>query len=1599
MRKGRTLAAYFVGAAALLLGAASAEARAPLTIRVVDANGNQISQGFRYLIEEDNTNQSPPQVNVSDSIGVDIHKSHAPVVAKGESLTGQAVVSGLPDDTRFYVSVLPIANYNLGGQQVALGQNTVVITVQDLPIQTAQVYLFAFEDHNPINNVADAGEPGLGGFTVVLSDGGGPLSTDAYGNPLGTVYDAGGNVVTEGTGVITTMSAADVNDPQKNPYGLRVGEALIKNLAPGKYGCIVIPPPGTHWVQTATIEGTPTVDAWVKSGEPRLFTEGFGTGSWHVFFGYVDNGQLPWNVTPPAGTGTISGTLRYNHFGAPPDNQVYFAGAPVPEGWVGLNDPVTGQGLYATQADPSTGAFTIPNVPPGTYQLVTWDKPLDNLFGFQTVTVPPGPSGTGATVNLGDVLIFRWFAALEGSVFWDDGGGNPAKALNGFQDPGEQGVENWVLNLRFRDGRLYQTTITDTSGEYAFSQVFPFFKWLVAEVDYARYRPTGFTAVVDAGGAFGPDQGWDYPSRGKLTPQPQTAPPNWPNGTTPVLAPVINPNTGNNLSRTYAAESAQDLPLLQAAQLYLNQWCVLDWGKALWGPGQNGGITGIVAYATTRAENDPRLGVMEVWEPGIPRVQLALYRDSNNDGVIDDLNGSGGVDLADVDNFPFGWADGTGPQGAEDEDRHPADPGFNPGDAAQIAWTDSWDDNQPSGCHQVLPVVHGQTVRECYDNYGTWNQIRDGVFDGGFAFMDYFPSGIANAQPGDNPVPLPRGMYIVEAVPPPGYTLVKEEDKNVDFGPDYQPGPDLIPFPCVGTPANGQPLHVVPPELVLFPGVDAPYAGQTRPLCNLKQVRLTDGANAAANFFFYTEVPKAARVVGFVNNDLAAEFKSFSPVFGEKAAAPWLPISFQDFNGNEVYHAYTDEWGAYNGLLPSTYAINVPSPSGVSPSMITVCLNYPLKKDPTDPQGTRMIPDEYFNPNFGTTCWTLDFYPGGTTYLDTPILPTGAFVQGAVDAAPAAGTPEIAAVNGDQPGGGPYVCTSGGTITLTSRGLTTVTNPDYDPVTGAGTPTIQRDFGFGPYGPPDSTVTLNGVALPIVSWSDNTIVALVPSGASSGTLSVTRADSGRRSLTGFNLEVLDCSTGCVVRVGASQPFSTIQAAIDDPGTVAGCTILVDPGIYPENVILYKPVRLVGSGRGTLLSAQPVPANRLDTWHAKILSLLGTDPFVANEAPGILVLGQVPGWGPFTSTSSAKISGFTITGAQAGGAIYLDTDAHYTEISHNVLQTNRGQQGGGITLGDPIRPGLPPTPGSNTHVHIHQNEIVRNGAVLGSGGITLWGGSDGYVVEDNFIVGNFTQYNGGGILHEGLSPGGVIRRNRILFNEVFTGTAVGGFGGGIWAGGTAAAGGLGVGAGDLLIEGNLIQGNLAGAGKGGGIRIDGFNGTDVQAAPGSPSAWYRLDILDNLIVNNVATLSGAGVSFQDAARVTFVNNTVAHNDTLGTAAAAFAPGSTVSPARVAGVEAGYHSLPLRSIGGFTQTYTDPLFEDCIVWQNRSFGFDLNGNGTLGALVPRTPSPYYDLAVTETPSGTEVLHPSHSVLTDTAGTPIPRWVWVCRHRKAL
>ena len=1542
-------------------------------LSVVGSDGGVVG-GFRWLVEEDTTHPVTPGVSDPNSLSLSFHRSYAPVVVKGDS-TDTAI--NLPDGKGYFVSVLPDSGYTIGGAPVADGQGTVTVTVNKLPLPTAQITVFVFEDNHPINNAPEPPvERGLEGFTVVIADAagrygipGGQQMMDAFANMIGTTYqknpdgsfklDGEGNPIVDLMGDGFVLTDAD-------------GLATIKYLSPGKYGVQVVPPAGEGWQQTSTIEGTKTIDAWVKPDEPPFFVE-FGPAGFHVFVGFI----RPTDDIPPIpvgeNAGTITGQIVNLHTSRPPAIG-FNPGEPLSNCWVGLNEGVagTGRGIYAQPCDPDTGEFSIPNIPPGSYQLVFWDRYLDNIFAFLGVTVPP----EGGTIALGEIPVFRWFGRLESRVFYDAN-------ENGFRDPDETYVlPEQAVNLRFRDGTVYQSFPTDMGGEVPFDEVFPFFHWLVGEVDFLRFKATGATIIVDGGGPVAQGE--------KLTPQEQDE---------------INPNTGDNLSRTETGPV-----LTQAMQLFLGSTNVIEWGKKEYGPGENGGISGIVYYATTRAEHDPRFAVGEEWEPGIPRVQGNLYADGDidnepwgagnfpgpedidwnengvfdpPDGIIDDVDGDGLVTLADVDNYPFGWADGTAPKGAEDIDQDDpngdvVDAVFNPGDAIQITTSDSWDDNLPADCPGD-PTDPFYNEGKCYDGLRNYNQVRPGVFDGGYAFDTYFPGGVASG--GAEVEGLPAGTYIVEAVPPPGYELVKEEDKNVDFGDEYVPSPLLLPPICVGDP------HTVPAELSLFPGVQAPFAGEERPLCNEKQVVLTEGFNAAADFFMFTEVPKAGRIVGFVLDDFANEFDPNSPSFGEKFAPPWLPVSIRDYTGQEISRVYTDEFGAYNALVPSTYTMNLNIPSGVSPNMLTVCIN-----DATDP---------FHNPQYSQFCYTFQYMPGVTTYLDTPVIPIAAFAgpdQFPLDCELPDGTPVISRVDG--PAGGPYSSAPGQTITIQSVGTAVeVSNPDFG---APGEPrTITRDYGFGGV-QGSGTVTIGGIEQIVTAWSATSIEVTAANG---GQLMVTR-NNGNSTVVGVTVTV-----GGPAPSRVPTDFPTIQAAIDAAATVDGDLILVEPGVYEELVILYKDVKLQGYGAGsTTINAVSVPAEKLQNWRNKIDTLLAagafdllpgqlvtdeilpTGLFATETGPGVIVLGSVDGGGQ-VDFGNARIDGFKITGADQGGGIFVNGYTEDLVISNNRISSNQGFYGGGIRIGHPALITIDPQTAEdhyvdamNDNVKIQYNQITQNGGLNGAGGISIFTGADNYEVTENFICGNLSGADGGGFGHVGLSNNGGVTNNTIIFNQSFNqGRTVSG--GGMFIAGLPAVGDtdLSPGTGSVSVVSNLIQGNLAGAGDGGGISLRLVNGLDVAASPTDPANWYEIQVNNNIVVNNVTGLAGGGISMQDATNVTIDSNTFANNDSTATASEAFTAGPTVSTAQPAGVVSRAHSADLLAALGIAAGFSDPVvFDNNIIWQNRSFNWDVAANEGRGGLLPDIgagqPPVFNDLAVL---GATGRMNPLDGILTDTTG----------------
>ena len=323
--------------------------------------------------------------------------------------------------------------------------------------------------------------------------------------------------------------------------------------------------------------------------------------------------------------------------------------------------------------------------------------------------------------------------------------------------------------------------------------------------------------------------------------------------------------------------------------------------------------------------------------------------------------------------------------------------------------------------------------------------------------------------------------------------------------------------------------------------------------------------------------------------------------------------------------------------------------------------------------------------------------------------------------------------------------------------------------------------------------------------------------------------------------------------------------------------------------------------------------------------------------------------------NARIDGLSLIGASNAPGVLVNGYAHYLEVSNNKIYTNSGTYAGGIQLGHPgAAAPFNDEDAHNDHVAIHNNMVTQNAAneTGGGGGIVLGTGSTNYTVRGNFVAANLTAGNGGGIAHIGRSEVGVIDGNTVIFNESFvqqTGTN----GGGIFIGGTPGT----AGSGEVDVTNNLIQGNAASGGDGGGIALQGFTNSD------------RVHLYNNMIANNVAGLAGGGVSIAGVPGggnpnnpiVDITHNTIVNNDSTGTAGGAFASPLTSTP-QPAGI-AGRDSVARVRIA------------NSIVWHNRTFYFGRctpPPGGRCGILpvgasdptqyaeIQLTNRPYWDLA---------------------------------------
>ncbi|UQX87375.1 hypothetical protein M6D93_13835 [Jatrophihabitans telluris] len=1545
---------------------------------------------------------------------VRVTSGFAPIVAQGtqDDLNATKALADLPVG-KYLISVTS-DGYKIDGQHftVTSGSSQLVkVAMNATPLPLTTLRLQVFNDNAPVDATYEVdAERGLRGFTATLTDVFGLVSTDYYGNALCTKYlhDAAGHMTFTGTkpDIDPTSTGKCVSDS--------TGQIVIPNLGPNRFAATVAPPVSQtgQWVQTTTLEGGHDHDIWSQEGATGYDTEQTKGAELvpSVQFGFVR--KLPSVIArgAAAATGSITGTaiagLPYiggQNGQVSPETGLagVKSGGPIPNAWVALSDLGAGDAqVYTAQTD-GAGKFTIPHVPNGSYQLSIWDDDQDYILWSFNVDV-----ANGLPTDVGNKIIVGWFSHVYGKVFIDSNG-------NGKMDPGEKAVPQFGLTVRERDNTLMDqatnTVSTNDSGYYDIREAYPLGKWLILEGFNTRYQTTGITykaenetksttqlgslvdinflPIIGLGGeidwgvqpyAAGTNGGivgtvsYDT-TRNELDPADavsESYQPGIPNVKVHLYVPVACDAT------TPADHCRQGYQLNDDGSMKRGPQVADTYTSEQWAPPKGCTARQYNGQPLTDQQALPAFGTTAnalCVEAPMMGMQVGA---SDSAGGSQTVNGNYGFGTSDINLYPPGNPKNPAPNHDLALYANMADNGYHPQDLAPLDYLVGVDiPNDP---------VDGKPM------YKVTTEADVNVFSG------------------DSYVPQ-------ENYPPASQAVANQQDQgaqlNLPTPPSQPPSQQAgIISPCAGS------LHTVTvtnPDFLAAGG--SPFEGQQRPYCTDKLVTVRTGQSTAPNFNLYTDVPIPTHFWGLTLNDLGLSLDKRSVNFGEAQGLPYVPVGLYDWSGRLTYTTHTDFNGLYEALVPSTDTYNCPVPAGPCPNMYRFVGNDP---------GASNAPNADYNPRFRTIATNFQAWPGQYTVTDeaptqvatTALAPDTTTVNPTqCDLGP--NTPQLLAVDR------PFVRRSDANRTLTIKGF------------GFGAARGTLTLGGVTLGTTAASWTDTQIVATLPTGT------ALPTGALP--LSITRSDGrgGFNTLTiqslgnySQNSAGDNASNPRVVEVGpgakSAQTFarySTIQAALEAarptrqapfwvvvvyPGT---STNLNPQGQYDENVIVHHRVHIQGVGPGGF---QPdgtfVPGSIIDgsgfnpdnpsglNWIALLSSLRYSGNPAVPDAAAVTVLDDPAVTnGILDPNYRLTFDGFTVTGgAQSdfpanineltggiktpygaagalvtqGGGIYLHSNVRNMQITDNIIRGNGGSYGGAVRVGTPYVSG-----NNNTDLRLANNQIRDNGGTNLAGGVGLFAGSDGYVVDHNALCGNFSAEYGGAISAFGYqeaasgtqSKGGTITNNRMWFNASYD------EGGAVMIAGELPADptGLSQGTGRVLIDSNVIQANLAND-DGGGIRLLQVTGSAVGNR--NQAENQTITISNDTVANNVSAHEGGGIALDDAPFVRIVNTTVTKNLTTATAVT-----SDGSPAP-AGLSTATNSDPLQAqltklnnTGVNTTTFSKPTLLNDVFWDNRAGNFD--GGVVCGIDSVTCPGIVnWDMGVTDDQSAS--LAPTHSVVQD-------------------
>jgi len=588
----------------------------------------------------------------------------------------------------------------------------------------------------------------------------------------------------------------------------------------------------------------------------------------------------------------VQGEVDVQRLSRTPDQRLYPSGSrdalAWTQCWVSLGDP-DGEDFMFTFCDAS-GQFKFTNVPGGNWRITVGDQWNDQIIDGLSLPANVGctsnaPNGTinattcpgGQTLDMGHVGSQQWQANLYTTTFIDDN-------KNGIKDPGEIGIPFIYTMIHYRDGHTANNLVTDFNGVANFNETYPLFNWYVVEADTGRYKTTGIHTVYDAGGPADGSPDCGTTTSGARPCGTSTAYKYLANTyeAVPLPADLSVPGavycaTADCMTEAAKFAAGTAVPSSSTAStgridppwVWGEGWSGLtaqsnwiEFGKAPYAAcnaalpvgstnfcatvtatapgsttptttlvGENGGIHGLVVYASTRPFDDASQMIQQPWEPNIPRVTVNLYKEGfAADGVTPTLTL---VDTTQSTSWDD-WAQGFYPSSTAGTTATSV--GLKPymscpGQGTATAGSPNQDlffftlYDQPNYLDWYNSVHNGGTLHtlpynsqyKCYDAMHIWNQVQPAPYDGRYFFpssLGWDPqtgkllavngstNGVTSSMTGTNcticvanpdstdkyrvgtPM-LPPGKYVVQVMLPPGYEVYKEEDKNLLIGDNY----------------------------------------------------------------------------------------------------------------------------------------------------------------------------------------------------------------------------------------------------------------------------------------------------------------------------------------------------------------------------------------------------------------------------------------------------------------------------------------------------------------------------------------------------------------------------------------------------------------------------------------------------------------------------------------------------------------------------------------------------------------------------------------------------------------------------------------------